>query len=115
MKKMDNHVPLFKSEDEERAFWATHSPLDYFDSRKIQRASFPNLKPSLKSISIQVPSDMLAELKNLANKKDVPYQSLAKVYLARQIALERGSLIRSPRKKGKGNRQGAVTAAASRS
>ena len=101
MKKMDSRIPLFKSEDEERAFWATHSPLDYFDSRKIQRASFPNLKPSLKSISIRVPSDMLAELKNLANKKDVPYQSLAKVYLARQIALERGSLIRSPRKKGK--------------
>ena len=101
MKKMDRRIPLFKSEDEERAFWATHSPLDYFDSRRIQGASFPNLKPSLKSISIRVPSDMLAELKNLANKKDVPYQSLAKVYLARQIALERGSLIRSPRKKGK--------------
>jgi len=101
MKKMDNRIPLFKSEDEERVFWATHSPLDYFDSRSIQRASFPNLKPSLKSISIRVPSDMLAELKNLAHKKDVPYQSLAKVYLARQIALERGSLIRSPRKKGK--------------
>ena len=101
MKKRDNRIPLFKSEDQERAFWATHSPLDYFDSRNIQRASFPNLKPSLKSISIRVPSDMLAELKNLANKKDVPYQSLAKVYLARQIALERGSLIRSPRKKGK--------------
>ena len=101
MKKMDNHIPLFKSEDEERAFWATHSPLDYFDSRSIQRAAFPKLKPSLKSISIRVPSDMLAELKTLANKKDVPYQSLAKVYLARQIALERGSLIRSSRKKKK--------------
>jgi predicted DNA binding CopG/RHH family protein len=101
MKKRDNRIPVFKSEDEERAFWATHSPLDYLDSRNIQRASFPNLKPSLKSISIRVPSDMLAELKNLANKKDVPYQSLAKVYLARQIALERGSLIRSPRKKRK--------------
>jgi predicted DNA binding CopG/RHH family protein len=101
MKKMDKHIPLFKGEDEERAFWATHSPLDYFDSRSIQKASFPNLKPSLKSISIRVPSDMLAELKNLANKKDVPYQSLAKVYLARQIALERGSLNLSPRKKRK--------------
>ena len=101
MKKMDNRVPVFKNEDEERAFWATHSPLDYFDSRSIQRAAFPKLKPSLISISIRVPSDMLAELKILANKKDVPYQSLAKVYLARQIALERGSLIRSPRKKDK--------------
>ena len=110
MKKMDKHIPLFKNEDEERAFWATHSPLDYFDSGRIQRSSFPNLKPSLKSISIRVPSDMLAELKNLANKKDVPYQSLAKVYLAREIALERGSLTRSLRKKGKGNRQSASAA-----
>ncbi len=99
MKKMDNRIPEFKSEDEERAFWATHSPLDYFDPTRINRASFPDLKPSLKSISIRVPADMLAELKTLANKKDVPYQSLAKVYLARQIALERGSLSRSPRKK----------------
>jgi predicted DNA binding CopG/RHH family protein len=99
MKKMDKHLPLFKSEDEERAFWATHSPLDYVDLRGIRRTSFPNLKPSLKSISIRVPSDMLAELKNLANKKDVPYQSLAKVFLARQIALERGSTVRSLRKK----------------
>jgi predicted DNA binding CopG/RHH family protein len=107
MKKMDNRIPLFKNDDDEGAFWATHSPLDYFDSHKIQRASFPNPKPSLKSISIPVPSDMLAALKNLANKKDVPYQSLAKVYLERQIALERGSLNQSPRKKRKGNRQGA--------
>jgi predicted DNA binding CopG/RHH family protein len=104
MKRMDKRIPEFKSEDEEREFWATHSPLDYFDSRNIKRASFPNLKPSLKSISIRVPSDMLAELKTIANKKDVPYQSLAKVYLARQIALERGSRGRSPRKKG--NRRG---------
>jgi predicted DNA binding CopG/RHH family protein len=94
MKRMDNRIPEFKSEDEERDFWASHSPLDYFDSRSIKRPSFPNLKPSVKSISIRVPSGMLAELKTLANKKDVPYQSLAKVYLARQIALERGSLNR---------------------
>lgn len=89
MKKTDKNIPRFRSEDEERKFWATHSPLDYFDSAAVRRASFDNLKPSLKSISIRVPSDMLAELKNIANKKDVPYQSLAKVYLARQIALER--------------------------
>jgi len=78
MKKMDNLIPKFKSEDEEREFWATHSPLDYFDSRNIKRISFHNLKPSLKSISIRLPEDMIAELKTLANKKDVPYQSLAK-------------------------------------
>jgi predicted DNA binding CopG/RHH family protein len=92
MKKADKRIPKFKNEDEEREFWATHSPLDYFDSKKLKRASFPKLKPSLKSISIRLPEDMLAELKILANKKDVPYQSLAKIYLARQIALERGFL-----------------------
>lgn len=90
MKRTDRRILKFKTEDEEREFWATHSPLDYFDSKKLKGASFPKLKPSLKSISIRLPEDMLAELKILANKKDVPYQSLAKIYLARQIALERG-------------------------
>ena len=99
MKKADKRIPKFKNEDEEREFWATHSPLDYFDSKKLKRASFPKLKPSLKSISIRLPEDMLAELKILANKKDVPYQSLAKVYLARQIALERSLLARSAKRR----------------
>ena len=89
--KKDNTIPEFKNEDEEREFWATHSALDYFDKKKFKRASFPKLKPSVKSISIRLPEGMLAELKTLANKKDVPYQSLAKIYLARQISLERGS------------------------
>jgi predicted DNA binding CopG/RHH family protein len=89
MKKTNNRIPKFKNEDEEREFWATHSPLDYFDRKNAKRPAFPNLKPSLKSISIRLPADMLEELKVLANKRDVPYQSLAKMYLARQIALER--------------------------
>jgi len=59
------------------------SPLDYFDSKKFKRGSFPDLKPSLKSISIRLPEDLLVELKILANKQDVPYQSLAKIFLAR--------------------------------
>lgn len=99
MKKMNRRIPKFKNEDEEREFWTTHSPLDYFDAKKFKRASFSNLKPSLKSISIRLPEDMLAELKTLSNKKDVPYQSLAKIYLARQIALERSSVSASPRKR----------------
>ncbi len=99
MKRMDTKIPKFKNEDEERKFWATHSPLDYFDSSTARRVLFPNLKPSLKSISIRLPADMLAELKVLANKKDVPYQSLAKMYLARQIALERGTLSRASKKR----------------
>jgi predicted DNA binding CopG/RHH family protein len=99
MKRKDSKIPKFKNEDEERQFWATHSPLDYFDAGSARRVLFPNLKPSLKSISIRLPADMLAELKILANKKDVPYQSLAKIYLARQIALERGTLSRGPGEK----------------
>ncbi|MFH1092445.1 MAG: BrnA antitoxin family protein [Pseudomonadota bacterium] len=91
MKKVKRKIPNFKNEDEEREFWATHSPLDYFNSKRFKRGSFPNLKPSLKSISIRLPEDLLAELKTLANKKDVPYQSLVKIFLARQIVLERES------------------------
>ena len=65
-------IPDFKNEDEEREFWATHSPLDYFDTKQFKKASFPKLKPSVKLISIRLPEDMLAELKTLANKKEVP-------------------------------------------
>ncbi len=93
MKKTSKKIPKFKNEDEEREFWATHSPLDYFDTRTARKSALPDLKPTLKSISIRLPEAMLAELKILANKNDVPYQSLAKVYLARQIALERGRLM----------------------
>jgi predicted DNA binding CopG/RHH family protein len=92
-------MPDFKNEDEEREFWASHSPLDFFDAKNFKKASFPNLKPSIKSISIRLPEDLLAELKMLANKKDVPYQSLAKVFLARQIVLERELLSRTSRKR----------------
>ena len=81
MKNVQTRVPEFKDEDQEREFWATHSPLDHFDSSKPLKGSFPNLKPSLKSVSIRLPEDLLAELKNLANKRDVPYQSLLKVFL----------------------------------
>jgi uncharacterized DUF497 family protein len=95
MKKMKRKIPEFKNEDEERDFWATHSPLDYFDSTKFKRVSFPNLKPSLKSISIRLPEDLLNEIKTLANKKDVPYQSLAKIFLAKQIVVERETLSRA--------------------
>lgn len=98
--KKDNIIPKFENEDEERGFWATHSPLDYFNSKDYRKASFPRLKPSVKSISIRLPEDMLAELKILANKKDIPYQSLAKIYLARQIFLERSSPHLSSKKRG---------------
>jgi predicted DNA binding CopG/RHH family protein len=84
--------PAFKTEDEERDFWDSHSPLDYFDISKAKRATFPNLRPTLKSISIRLPEDMVDELKVLANKRDVPYQSLAKLYLSWGIRSERAAL-----------------------
>ena len=85
-------MPTFKTEAAERAFWASHSPLDYFDLATAQPTSFPNLRPSLKSISIRLPEDMVDELKVLANKRDVPYQSLAKLYLSWGIRAEREAL-----------------------
>jgi|SRR3972149_700368 len=101
MRSTKTRIPKFENEDQEREFWSVHSPLDYFDSRKPRKGSFPNLKPSLKSVSLRLPEDLLFELKNLANKRDVPYQSLLKMFLARQIALERvssGSGSARPRK-----------------
>ncbi len=92
MKTPIKSKPVFKTEDEERDFWATHSPLDYFDISTAKRATFPNLRPSLKSISIRLPEDMVDELKVLANKRDVPYQSLAKLYLSWGIRSEREAL-----------------------
>lgn len=83
-------IPKFKTEDEEREFWATHSPLDYFDLSTARRVTpSPNLKPTTKSISIRLPESLIDQLKVLANKKDVPYQSLAKIYLAREVEMER--------------------------
>jgi len=93
MKTRKLRIPSFKSEDQEREFWASHSPLDYFDASRPIRGPFPNLKPSLRSVSIRLPEDLLLELKSLANKRDVPYQSLMKIFLARQVALERQSAV----------------------
>ena len=92
MTKKDKTIPRFTSEDEEREFWANNSPLDYMDNSSVRKGVFPDLKPSLKSVSIRLPEDMLEELKILAHKKDVPYQSLAKIYLAREIQRERRAL-----------------------
>lgn len=82
-------IPKFKSEDEEAEFWATHDSTDYFDlSRAIINPSFPNLKPSTKTITIRVPESLLASLKMIANKKDVPYQSLVKIFLDEKVKEE---------------------------
>ena len=88
MKKTNKRAAKFSSEDKECRFWATHSALDYFDTSRAKKASFPNLKPSVQSISIRLPADMLEVLKVLANKRDIPYQSLLKIFLAERIKAE---------------------------
>ena len=82
-------IPAFRSEDEERAFWATADTSEYFAYPQATRAAFSNLKPSTATISLRLPQGLLDELKVLANQRDVPYQSLLKVYLAERIAAER--------------------------
>jgi predicted DNA binding CopG/RHH family protein len=79
-------VPKFASEAAERKFWETHDTADYFDLKKAQRVRFPNLKPSTTSISIRLPIGLLEDIKIAANKRDVPYQSLIKMWLAEKVA-----------------------------
>jgi predicted DNA binding CopG/RHH family protein len=85
---MKKKIPKFKNEDEERDFWAEHDSTEYIDWSRAQRAIFPNLKPSTKTISLRLPESMIEELKLLANKRDVPYQSLLKIFLAEKIEEE---------------------------
>lgn len=87
---MKNRIPKFKSEQEERAFWASHDSVDYVDWKKGKRALFPTLRPSVRSISLRLPEAMLEELRVLANKRDVPYQSLMKIFLSERIQQEIG-------------------------
>ena len=88
MKKL-KLLTKFKNEDEERDFWATHDVIDYFDVDKvIVNPSFPNLKFSTQTVSIRLSQSLLDALKELANKKDVPYQSLMKIYLSEKVEEE---------------------------
>ncbi|MHB1055987.1 MAG: BrnA antitoxin family protein [Thermoleophilia bacterium] len=81
-------VPKFKSEKEEQEFWAAADSTQYIDWEKGKKMILPGLKPSLKTISLRLPESMLEELKLLANKRDVPYQSLLKMFLAERIERE---------------------------
>lgn len=81
-------IPDFRSEAEEQAFWESHDSADYVDWSRAAPVSMPNLKPSVKTISLRLPETMLHNLKMLANKRDVPYQSLLKLYLAERIQKE---------------------------
>ena len=78
---MTKKIPKFKNEIEEGEFWSTQDVTDYFDTTELESVSFPKLKPSTKTISIRLPEMMLDSIKILANKRDVPYQSLIKTYL----------------------------------
>jgi len=82
-------VPEFQSEDEECEFWANHDSTEFIDWRSAGRRAFPNLKPTLRTISLRLPVSMIEDLKVLANKRDVPYQSLLKVFLAERLEKER--------------------------
>jgi predicted DNA binding CopG/RHH family protein len=85
---MNKKIKKFKNEDEERKFWSKHDSTDYIDWSKGEKVILPKLKPSVKTISIRLPEAMLEELKVLANKQDVPYQSLLKVFLSDRIKKE---------------------------
>ena len=92
MKNARKKIPLFKNEDQEREFWSKNSPLYYMDINSVEQGVFPNLKPTMRSISIRLPEHMLEQLKILAHKKDIPYQSLVKLFLGREILMERRAL-----------------------
>ena len=82
-------IPEFKSDEEAGEFWMTHDTTDYVDWSKARRITFPNLRPSTATISLRLPQSLLNELRILANERDVPYQSLLKVFLAERVAKER--------------------------
>jgi len=88
MKKKPRKIPRFKSEDQERKFWATHSPLDYEHGPPAVGNLFPNLKPSTVLTSLRLPAWLMNALKGIANKKDIPAQSLMKMYLSEKVQEE---------------------------
>jgi predicted DNA binding CopG/RHH family protein len=93
-----NTIPAFRSEGQERKFWENHDTSPFIDWRKARVAVFQNLKPSTETISLRLPAALLAELKALANKRDVPYQSLLKVFLAERVARETAAVNALPNK-----------------
>ena len=87
--KTKKKLPEFKNEDDEKEFWATADSTGYVDWPSGKRKKLDRLKPSLKTISLRLPVSMIEDLKVLANRRDVPYQSLLKVFLAERLARER--------------------------
>ena len=85
MKTKTKKLPKFKNEQQEREFWAKNDVTDYFDVKGGKKMNLPKLKPSTQTISIRLPEDLLEEIKVLANKRDVPYQSLIKILLRESL------------------------------
>ena len=85
MKPKKKLLPKFASEAAERRFWATHDSTQYVDYQQGKRTLFPNLEPSVKTISLRLPESLLDALKTLAHRQDVPYQSLVKVMLTKEV------------------------------
>ena len=94
MKSKLKPVPRFKTEAEERMFWETHDSTEYVDWSTAQRVRFPNLKPSTQAISLRLPVSLLEQIKVEANRRDVPYQSLIKVWLAEKTEQGQGAAHR---------------------
>lgn len=90
-KKRLKPVPAFRSHEEAGEFWMTHDTTEYLDWTQARRVSFPNLHPSTATISLRLPQALLDDLRTLANQRDVPYQSLLKVFLAERVAKEHGA------------------------
>lgn len=84
-------IPKFKTEAEERAFWENHDSSDYIDWKQAQSVTMPNLKPSTKTISLRLPEGLLESIKIEANKRDMPYQSLIKSWLADDVKQSRSA------------------------
>ena len=82
------NIPNFENEEKEKEFWAEADSSEYIDWKKAKKVVLPNLKPSVKTISLRLPESMLEEIKLLANKRDVPYQSLMKIFLSERIDKE---------------------------
>jgi predicted DNA binding CopG/RHH family protein len=85
---MKKKIPKFKNEVEERLFWQKHDSSEYIDWSEAEEVVFSRLKPTTRTISIRLPESMIEELKLLANKRDVPYQSLLKIFLSERIDSE---------------------------
>ena len=85
---MKKKIPKFKNETEERLFWQKHDSSEFIDWSDAENVIMPKLKPSTRSISIRLPESMIEELKVLANKRDVPYQSLLKIFISERIDAE---------------------------